>query len=394
VTAPVTPLPIAGKHVPVLDGLRGVAVLVVLLHHFTPNELTVPFWDWSVARWMHIGWGGVDLFFVLSGFLITGILLDTKASSHYLRNFYARRTLRIFPLYYGFLIAVFVLAPLALSIWHLQPRLMNTLGETYYDNYQSLVSNQAWLWTYCMNISYVFGYKDWFFVGHFWSLAVEEHFYLIWPILVLLLSRRALLAASVGCIAGALVLRVVMVCFVNDRWTVYLLTPCRMDGLALGAVLSLLVRDGRGLAWVSRHAAGAALVCTAVLAAGFIWQNSPHQGTYFTETIGHTLLVVLSGAVLIIALTAPATGLLNRLLTSSPLLFFGKYSYGLYVLHRPIIYPLKKMVPVERLAEFFGSALLGNLCFQAMNLILSIVLALACWHLFESPFLKLKRYFN
>jgi peptidoglycan/LPS O-acetylase OafA/YrhL len=337
----------------------------------------------------------VDLFFVLSGFLITGILLDTKASSHYFRNFYVRRVLRIFPLYYGFLVVVFVLAPAAISVWGLQPRFANLLGETYYDNYQTVVSNQAWLWTYCSNISYVFGYKDWFFMGHFWSLAVEEHFYLIWPFLVFFLNRRALLATCVGCIIGALALRVVLVCLVSDRWTVYLLTPCRMDGLALGAILAVLARDGRGtMTWFSRHAARIALVCTAILAAGFAWQNTPHQGTYFTETVGHTLLVVLSAAVLFVALVAPPSSRRYVILTSGPLLFLGKYSYGLYVLHRPLIYPLKKLVPVERLAEFFGSALLGNLCFLAMNLVLSIVLAVACWYLYESHFLKLKRYFT
>jgi peptidoglycan/LPS O-acetylase OafA/YrhL len=223
---------------------------------------------------------------------------------------------------------------------------------------------------------------------------VEEHFYLIWPAVVYLLPRRGLLVACVGCFIGALVLRTVLVAWVyDDLWTVYLLTPCRMDGLALGGALALLVRDRSGLAWATRNAARVFLGSALLLVVGFAWQNTPHQGTPFTETVGHTLIVTLSGALLILVLTRPRSSWLGAVAASGPMRFLGKYSFGLYVLHRPIIFPLKMLIPYEMLSLKFGSAIAGVLVFQLIALILSVLCAMASWYLLESQFLKLKKYF-
>src|SRR5947209_649249 len=170
--------PPPGTHMPALDGLRGLAILMVLAFHFSLGHLAperfllaIPY---TVAG---IGWVGVDLFFVLSGFLITGILYDAKASQTYFRDFYAKRVLRIFPLYYGVLVAFFMVIPLVhplRSVTELKPV-------------------QAWAWLYATNVKdslagdWCFD-KVWVRLNQFWSLAVEEHFYMIWPVAVLLLG--------------------------------------------------------------------------------------------------------------------------------------------------------------------------------------------------------------
>ena len=147
------------------------------------------------------GWIGVDLFFVLSGFLITGILYDAKGGPHYFRNFYMRRSLRIFPLYYAFLILIFAVMPL-----------LRASGADH-------VGKQVWMWTYLSNV--LFARVGWegmpAHTTHLWSLAIEEQFYLLWPLLVWLASRRRLIQLCVGSIAVAFATRLVLhFVFAND----------------------------------------------------------------------------------------------------------------------------------------------------------------------------------
>jgi len=180
-----------------LDGLRGVAILLVLFLHFiigqgvpAPSVLV----DWWFIGIVRAGWMGVDLFFVLSGFLITGILLDTKGSRHYFRQFYTRRVLRIFPLYYGSLVLFLILLPTLFPD-----------DQVLHD----LHADAVWFWTYLYNVKVAAaGFTPSSALGHFWSLAVEEQFYLIWPIVVLCLGRRHLLGAFWAGVVGALLCRI------------------------------------------------------------------------------------------------------------------------------------------------------------------------------------------
>ena len=223
-------------HLPALDGVRGLAVLMVLLFHFVGDVPPSGSVERMIVGVTKYGAFGVELFFVLSGFLITGILYDTHDGRYYFRNFYMRRLLRIFPLYYGVLALVFLVAPLI-------PRLR---GPTL----DYLLDRQAWAWLYAVNI-YIARQGEWSFsyLNHFWSLAIEEHFYFFWPLVVFALARkpRVLITVSLAIALGAMLARLTGSLMGLSWWTTYTFTPFRLDGLALGAFLAVAARQPEGL---------------------------------------------------------------------------------------------------------------------------------------------------
>ena len=170
----------ASEHIPALDGVRGLAILAVTLYRFGKDLPTSNWFERSLQYGIQFGNHGVDLFFVLSGFLITGVLIDSKKRPNYLLNFFVRRSLRIFPLYFTALMLFLILLPALYGTR--QP-------------FQLAVENQFYLWTYLTNVkmsladAWCFGSLD-----HFWSLAVEEHFYLLWPFVIYFCSPRMSLA--------------------------------------------------------------------------------------------------------------------------------------------------------------------------------------------------------
>lgn len=358
-------------HMPALDGLRGVAVLLVILDHMCASvslEFGIYGKFMSLA---HFGWSGVDLFFVLSGFLITGILYDAKPGPNYFKNFYARRALRIFPLYYVALILFLLLYPLLQQL--------NLAGR----------DNPGWLFVYLTNFVMArhgdgaFGTLD-----HFWSLAVEEHFYFVWPAVVFFFRRRTIMAIAAGAIVTAFVCRVAALSWPDQYLAAYVATPMRMDSLAAGAFIALAVRGPRGIQALVKPAfaiGSAAFIAFAAVAIGRHTKN-PHDPAL--STFGYSLLWAFYGSVLVLAL---AWRPLTKVMSTGVLRWFGKYSYGMYVWH-PIIFLILlhsefvrglRGLPTPLAIAINVSAALGTM----------LLVTLASWHLWEKQFLKLKARF-
>ena len=364
------------RHIPALDGLRGCAILAVLLLHFT-SAMGAPTGTPArlVKQAFSLGWTGVDLFFVLSGFLITGILADARNTPHRFRTFYARRALRILPLYYGFVLLLFIGPPL--------------VGARAYT---TAFADQLPYWLYLQNFSPLSnGALD--FAAHLWSLAIEEQFYLVWPLLVFTLSRRAMLRVCAACVLGALAYRVACVFTVDDLRTVYFLTPGRLDGLALGGLIALLARGHDGMARLRRMAPAVLAGAAAVLAGAPLHPSGFNPGGVYMVSVGYSALAFFFGALLVLALNAGPSPLV-RLLSGRGLRFFGRYSYGLYVVHVPLI-ALGRLGGVSPDAFTGTRAELAGLAgYVALMTAASVVAALASWQLYEKHFLKLKARFT
>ncbi len=326
------------------------------------------------------GCSGVDLFFVLSGFLITGILYDAKADPHFFRNFYARRVLRIFPLYYGFLFAYFQVLP---RLHQFTPAM------------QRMAEHQPWLWGYASNLlmartghwAFV---VDWMDLGHFWTLAIEEQFYLAWPLVVFLLPRRALLGTCIGCMAGALLLRWGLLIGHASPVTVELFTLCRVDALAAGGLAAVLVRGDR-TRW-RRHLGAAALALGAMVAVIALARGQWSDSDPVILRVGLTLLALLCAALVLLA-AEDEPGPVARWFTHPALQWFGTYSYAMYVFHVAMIPLFTRLLPIPRLAAALGSAYGAVAVFTAVSIAGTAAAAWLSWHLYEKHFLKLKRYF-
>lgn len=373
------------SHIPGLDALRGFAVLLVIARHASAvPEATDPFAA-AVIGGMRAGWMGVDLFFALSGFLITGILLDTKGTDGYLRNFYARRTLRIFPLYFAFLAALFVIGPLT-------PLVRN-------EDFQTVREVQGWLWSYLTNvlISWKGELSVPFHLSHLWSLALEEQFYLVWPFVVLALPARLVLRACLLLSAAAVALRVGIVA--SAGWGVdaaYMLMPARLDALLLGGALAWLVRTPRSLGQLREWLRPVTYGALATLVVLFAWRGSARNDPYM-QVIGYLALSLLSVALIARALprlsSAGAPTAFQRALQNRPMQAIGKYSYAIYIFQYPIILALETMLAAyaPALAEQAPLSVAVGL-FVAASL-LSIGAARLSWVVLEAPALSLKRYF-
>jgi peptidoglycan/LPS O-acetylase OafA/YrhL len=373
--------PGVGTHVPALDGVRGIAIILVLLLHFTLYGVLAPSSPVERVYYkiMTAGWIGVDLFFVLSGFLITGILYDSKGGDHYFRNFYVRRVLRIFPLYYGSLVIFCLLLPSAFPT---------------HPGFRALQQNAAWYWTYLTNVLVAReGWSSFGPIEHFWSLAVEEQFYLVWPLVILLLGRRGLMAACLACIVASLLVRGGLE-LGGREIAAHVLTPARMDALAVGALVALVARGPNGLRDLARWARPIAGLTFAGLLAVVIWRRGLPSEDVVVSTIGYSLLAFLFGAILVLGLTSPPEAALSKALTSPTLRLFGRYSYALYVFHHPLLTLVKQRTSsLQAVPLLPGLRLPAQVLFTAVGITILLGVASLSWHLYEKQFLKLKRLF-
>jgi peptidoglycan/LPS O-acetylase OafA/YrhL len=340
------------KRVRQLDAVRGLAVLAVFIHN---TDLYPSFHLGFIAN---NGWMGVDLFFALSGFLITEVLIDTKESGSYFRNFYFRRCLRIWPLYYSALLFMFVIVPF------LRPSEAQTVF--------SARSSPWWAFPlFVQNFLVPIPTGATGLLAVSWSLAVEEQFYLVWPLVVRFFNEAQLRKITLGviCISPALRFYLSM-----HRVNIYSNTFCRLDGLMAGALLALMLRSSGFVP--SRFVTGAWITLLVSVPLALIID------TFHARWIVFSFVALAAVSFIYLALFSTQR-LLQALLTNRFLVYSGAISYGIYLLEK-IPADAVKAIHLEKYPF---------LAFPA-TAAATYAMAFLSWNLLEKPFLRLKRFFD
>lgn len=368
------------RRVPALDGVRGIAIVLVILAHgasYAPDpDSPSP----SFRAVLASGWIGVDLFFALSGFLITGVLLQTKTEPRYFLNFYMRRVLRIFPLYYFALIAFGTLVYVLSLVKH------------QHGNFLSGPIKEAWLslpfcFAYLQNLPMAASGTITQFIGHFWSLAVEEQFYLLWPVLVWRYSDRILIGITIGVLLFAIPLRMALAFYGFNGVSLYTFTLTRLDGLMMGALLALLLHHYGNTPNVKRLCLRMTFLGLIVLTGACLFDGGLSYRNRLVPIIGFPALALISTGILFCAMS----GQIPSAFECTFLRRLGRYSYAIYIVHVPLMIGMHYFV-VRIGAE---RSILAQLpMFVLLCGFLSFCLGALSWTLIEQPFLRLKVHFQ
>ncbi len=376
------PAPENRRHYPGLDGLRAVAVLMVFEQHYINNA--------PEAVW---GWMGVRIFFALSGFLITGILYDTRHHEKRWSTFYARRSLRIFPLYYGVLLAAAAAYPVCR--WELHETYV--LWPFYLQNFARFLSPAQ---SFAGQIDHLYSTRYIsplvrLRMGHFWSLAVEEQFYLVWPLVVFAVKRRETLMkiCLAVCVLSPLI-RLVCAFTVPETWLVLgfqeRFTFVQFDALLIGGFFALWLRGPHpDLTKIARRLL-VGLAGIFLFSEAFCFQEF-HRWlipTIFKPTFGSIgfTFVDLWGAVLVL-LAIDSSTWFSRVLQNRALRHLGAISYGFYIYH-DLLHDFYARVPLHfHIRDPYGLAT------AFVALVSTFIIANVSFYAFERPILRLKRFF-
>lgn len=342
-----------------LDGFRGLAILLVIAYHY--------------SNFFSFGWTGVDLFFVLSGFLISGKLVESLGSAHYFRSFYIKRILRIVPLCYLVLLIFFIIIP-----W-LLPSFVGVA-------FKELMHQQVYYWTFTANIyDAVHGWPLNVTLIHFWSLGCEMQFYLLWPFMIYFFYDKGnwlVIILVVFCVAAMLV-RIGAHSFfhLSDIYR-YVLLPCRADAFSAGSLLYFLFRKGN-MQLAKNKLLLAALVALGIILVLVITRRIAwHYSIDVVRKYGYTLDAVFWAGLM--GYTLAADHFWKRIFTGSFMTGLGKYSYGMYIFHWPVY------IIVSRQHIFNSSAHDKNWLLAAIAFSVTCLCSFASYHLLEKHFLKLK----
>jgi peptidoglycan/LPS O-acetylase OafA/YrhL len=361
---------------PALDGLRALAVTMVFAFHYGGGAHSG-----SLLRAVNAmrlqGWAGVDLFFALSGFLITGVLYDTRGDSKYFSRFYARRTLRIFPLYYLLVLILLILTP----IFHYHWSALHLLFLVYLGNIPSALTPAMY------QIHSNYKAAD-LYIGHLWTLSVEEQFYLLWPLIVWRVRNRlTLLRVAIGLSFLAILLRVWLIfgakLDLRGGWLLTVL-PFHMDSLLIGAVLAMLLRGPNAAAWQRRSKWVFAAALVAVVVAFRL--NPPG----FMPAVGFPLMGLASAG--LIGWVLMPGSIAYQVFHLRPIRVFGKYSYGFYVYHLPFAAAWAWLT--AELGRRIHSTQLATGIVLTVNFAFTFLVAKLSYDHFEVRFLRRKRAFE
>jgi peptidoglycan/LPS O-acetylase OafA/YrhL len=364
------------SRIPELDGLRGIAILLILCFHFLDVPGAVLGSTLSrFQRLFSLNWVGVDLFFVLSGFLIGGILLDVRKSTSYFRTFYIRRFFRIVPLYYIWILGYLLLVATA-GNWLLRYEV--TIPQAHL----SLTTQFFFLqnFTFDQNIGLAF---PWFAAT--WSLAVEEQFYLVSPFLVRFFStRRLTMVLGLTVLAAPLIRFLVRSRILHGYLMAYALTPCRADDLALGILVAIAWRNRSVRQWLSSHVSTIHGVLGFLLigAVGW-WRWEPDQFGFAMQWAGYTWIGMLFTVLLLAVLVQPAS-LLGWLMRTPWLRELGKVSYCAYIIHTAVNVFCHVLITgsAPQITNWFGA--FATLCAA----VLTYAIAKLSWIVLEDPLLQ------
>lgn len=361
------------KHIPALDGVRGIAVLMVVLVHYGGGASFSNIFIRAIGLTLKIGWSGVTLFFLLSGFLITGILWDGREAPHWWRNFYIRRSLRIFPLYYAALLLV-----IAGAVYQGTFRLCLTRIWVFFLYLQNFPSLRHIAGAVASPLP----------MGHFWSLAVEEQFYLIWPFLIT--RMKSLRQAESLCLALfvlSAIFRIVIWTWHPDPFSYNQSLPTHAGELALGGYLAMRYRGNGWKTIESWTPLAMVLSLSGFLAVCFITHDFTGIST-LAMYIGLPCITIFLAGVLVLAL---GDGVVHRAASAGWLRWLGGISYGVYIFH-VLLLPFYHHIPslIAPHASRNGALLIDSVS----GIIFTTLIAWLSFRFFESPFLRLKNRFE
>jgi peptidoglycan/LPS O-acetylase OafA/YrhL len=347
------------KYYKELDGVRAIAaVMVMIFHYFATvggnSNLLV-----QVKKIAAIGQTGVSLFFVLSGFLITRILMASRQAPNFFSNFYIRRSLRIFPLYFLFLVIYFFIVP------------------TFLQTRTIPFAEQKYFWVYLQNFAMTFNWQS---DGpeHFWSLAVEEHFYLFWPLVIYFLTNKKVVYFIIFIILLAIIVRVGLL---HNGLETFYFTFARMDELAIGALLAILeIKNLLNTKNNKKILLGLLIVAVPSL---LLWPYFSGSSNAMMQVVKYLLLSVTYFFTIAYIISTKEQNLLKRLLKTKPFSYTGKISYGLYVYHPLCFLICTKYFTTNNFFVNIGVAFL-----------FAYIIATISFYFIEAQFLKFKAKFS
>jgi peptidoglycan/LPS O-acetylase OafA/YrhL len=354
--------PIHQNYIPELDGLRGIAILLVVTFHYFP-----------FLKIFSLGWIGVDLFFVLSGYLITSRLIFTLGDKKYFSVFYKNRALRIVPLYYATLICFYLIINIMVKEENIG------MFQFYNDHIPSFVlflENWSFIFTKQMHENHL---------QHFWTLAIEEQFYLIWPLLIYFFFQKSFFIKTlfISIVLIILLRSFLFFKYQGDELICFYNTFCRMDSFIIGGLLFFFHERSSKIDFKFILPAIIIIISVAITFSG------THSSSLFFSTIGYTLIAIFFAGIIHIAIKKKNNHL-KAFLNRKWLINFGKISYGLYIFHCIILLFFRNKIAQYLSTHFSISNSISLGISLSLCLLISITLSVISYFYFEMFFLKRK----